>query len=420
MLAKCLIPESLVMYQVPMSVSQTKISSWVRTTNNQPPRKRSPSVVCFSAKIIPSPALDNHVVNQNKFLFLQKLKTLLLSNPKHYIPIHILSKSLSYPDLPSLVSTIRRYPSIFELFTESAGYRRICVRLTPTAAALAAKQLNFMSAKSATKLEKLLMLSSHHRILLSKLVYLAPDLGLPPNFKSRLCNDHPDRLKIVETSYGEALELVKWNSDLAVPLKSPQVNCGFIVDRPLKFKQLKLRKGLNLKKRHQDRLVKFRESPSVCPYNSRVEDFAKTSIEAEKRACAVVREVLGMMIERRTLIDHLTQFRKEFGLPNKLRAMIARHPELFYVSLKGLRDSVLLVESFDDRGVLLEKDNALVIKDELMKLASQGKGMRQERRNGSISGKVVSVDADNYHVEDVDCDDGFGNLFEPEDFNYEF
>ncbi|KEH36423.1 plant organelle RNA recognition domain protein [Medicago truncatula] len=44
---------------------------------------------------------------------------------------------------------------------------------------------------------------------------------------------------------------------------------------------------------------------------------AKESIEAEKRCRVVIREVLGMTIEQRTLIDHLTHFRKEFGLPNK-------------------------------------------------------------------------------------------------------
>ena len=75
--------------------------------------------------------------------------------------------------------------------------------------------------------------------------------------------------------------------------------------------------------------MKFNEMPDVRPYNTSLEDFAKSSIEAEKRACGVVREVLGMMVDKRTLIDYLTHFRKEFGLPNKLRAMIVRHPELF-------------------------------------------------------------------------------------------
>ncbi|KAF4366064.1 hypothetical protein G4B88_031433 [Cannabis sativa] len=52
--------------------------------------------------------------------------------------------------------------------------------------------------------------------------------------------------------------------------------------------------------------------------------------------------------------------------------MIIRHPELFYVSLKGHRDSVLLVEGFDDNGRLLEKDPSLDIREELMKLEDDG------------------------------------------------
>ncbi|CAF2087616.1 unnamed protein product [Brassica napus] len=38
-----------------------------------------------------------------------------------------------------------------------------------------------------------------------------------------------------------------------------------------------------------------------------------------------------LTVEKRTLIDHLTHFRKEFALPNKLRELIVRHPELFYL-----------------------------------------------------------------------------------------
>ncbi|KAK8571561.1 hypothetical protein V6N13_047230 [Hibiscus sabdariffa] len=203
---------------------------------------------------------------------------------------------------------------------------------------------------------------------------------------------------------------------------------GLIVDRPLKFKQLKLRKGLNLKRRHREFLMKFDEVPDVCPYNTSLEDFAKSSIEAEKRACGVVREVLGMMVEKRTLIDHLTHFRKDFGLPNKLRAMIVRHPELFYVSLKGMRDSVFLVEGFDDKGVLLEKDESLVIRDQLMALVAEGKRIRREKRKARIYGTIDgNCDKnDNIEIEDVsddddgDYDDGFENLFDTEDSDLDY
>ena len=396
------------------------------------PKNLSISVSCSSLKIVRSPSLDKHVVKQNKIRFIQKLKTLLLSKPKHYMPIHVLSKCRSYLSLSkprSLLSMIYRYPSIFELFriptpptpfNATKSCTQLCVRLTPAAAALATQESNLKSAMSATlatRLQKLLMLSSHRRLLLTKLVHLIPDLGLPPNFRSRLCNDHPDKFKTVDTSYGRALELVSWDPHLANPLPSPEVqSLGLIVDRPLKFKHLRLRKGLNLKRRHRDFLIKLQELPDVCPYKTSVGDFPKESMEAEKRACGVVREVLGMMVEKRTLVDHLTHFRTDFGLPNKLRGMLVRHPELFYISLKGERDSVVLLEGYCDKGTLLEKDETSVIKEQLMGLVREGKRMRQDKRNQSINNEVVGYVATiDDHIDDDDTEDGLDSLLNFED-----
>ncbi|OWM64693.1 hypothetical protein CDL15_Pgr010451 [Punica granatum] len=329
---------------------------------------------------------------------------------------------------------------IFELFTipmpptpfnATKPCFQLCVRLTPAASALAVRESNLKSAISvhlASKLQKLLMLSSHRRLLLSKLVHLGPDLGLPPNFRSRLCNDHPEKFKTVNTSYGRALELVSWDQELAQPLTFFKDDShDLIVDRPLKFKRIKLRKGLNLKRFHEAFLIKFNELPGICPYTVPSEELAKESMEAEKRACAVVREVLGMTVERRTLIDHLTHFRKDFGLPNKMRSMIIRHPELFYVSVKGQRDSVFLVESYNGKGELLERDPSLVFKDELMMLVREGKKLRREKRKGRLSYSTIG-ESTTYVAEDdeeqlsyteEDYDDGFENLFDSVDSDIE-
>ncbi|XP_059650919.1 protein WHAT'S THIS FACTOR 1 homolog, chloroplastic [Cornus florida] len=420
----------------PVPLSKPNANNRIYSSNGNLKILSSP-ITCSSVKIVRDPILDRHVVKQNKIRFVQKLKTLLLSKPKHYMPIHILSKCRSYLALSkprSLLSMIHRYPSLFELFriptpqtplNATKPYSQLCVRLTPAAAALATQESNLKSSMSislATKVQKLLMLSSHRRLVLSKLVHLAPDLGLHPNFRSCLCNSHPDKFKTVDTSYGRALELVYWDPNLANPLPSPEVKShGLIVDRPLKFKKLRLRKGLNVKRRHEEFLIKFEEMPDVCPYKTPLEELAKESIEAEKRACAVVREMLGMTVEKRTLVDHLTHFRKEFGLPNKLRGMLVRHPELFYVSLKGQRDSVFLVEGYDDNGALLEKDEISVIKDRLMELVREGKRMRREwRQKNSISNYLDDSNDEtvsSYDLDDNDDDDydGLDNLFDSED-----
>ncbi|KAF5200645.1 Root primordium defective [Thalictrum thalictroides] len=328
---------------------------------------------------------------------------------------------------------ICRYPTIFQVFripssSSSSSYKeQVCIGLTPQASTLFAQELSLKATISSTlanKLQKLLMLSSHKRLLLDKLVHLATDLGLPPNFRSRLCNDYPERFKTVQTSYGRALELVSWDHKLAIPLPSSpnaQSPPDLIVDRPLKFKYLRLRKGLNLKRKHREFLISFGELPQVNPYCEDIGEvaYAPESIQAEKRACALVREVLGMMVEKKTLVDHLTHFRKDFNLSNKVRGMLVRHPELFYVSMKGQRDSVFLVEGYDDKGKLLEKDELLLAKERLVELVREGKKIRREiRRNGDNVSNDVDEDSDGDYEYDDDSEDedGFENLFEEDDW----
>lgn len=397
-------------------------------------KKQSFSICCSAHKLVRDRSLDRHVVKQNRIRFVQKLRTLLLSKQKHYLPLHILSKCRSYLTLSkprSILSMIQRYPAIFELFyipypptplNATKTNSQLCVRLTPAAEALSIQEARLKSASSITlanKLQKLLMLSPHKRLVLSKLVHLGPDLGLPTNFRSRLCNEHPEKFKTVDTSYGRALELVSWDPELTNPLPKIRTQAqDLIVDRPLKFKLVKLRKGMTVRRRHHDFLIKFGELPDICPYTTCIEEFSKNSMEAEKRACNVVREILGMTVEKRTLVDHLTHFRKDFGLPNKLRGMLVRHPELFYVSLKGLRDSVFLVEAYDDQGELIQKDESLIIKERLLSLVRDGKRIRREKRLALGNYDIMINDYPVVAVEDgmepydvVDEDDEFEELF---------
>lgn len=123
-----------------------------------------------------------------------------------------------------------------------------------------------------------------------------------------------------------------------------------------------------------------------------------------------------MTVEKRTLVDHLTHFRKDFGLPNRLRALLVRHSELFYVSVKGVRHSVFLVEAFDDDGRLLVQDDMLVGRDRLEELVREGKRMRRARKKGVLAfdGDSDEEENDNEVIEEglLEVDDEFGNLFE--------
>jgi hypothetical protein len=93
-------------------------------------------------------------------------------------------------------------------------------------------------------------------------------------------------------------------------------------------------------------VYKFHELEAPTPY----EDSSKlhpASAEAEKRAVLTVQEVLSLTLEKRIVVDHLTHFRKEFKFSNQIRGMLLRHPEYFYVSRKGARETVFLRDAFE-------------------------------------------------------------------------
>ncbi|XP_039123552.1 uncharacterized protein LOC120260176 [Dioscorea cayenensis subsp. rotundata] len=75
--------------------------------------------ISSSVKIVRFPSLDRHASRYNRLRFVRKLQTLLLSKPRHFLPLRVLSRCRSYlspPPARSLLSMILRYPSIFRLF----------------------------------------------------------------------------------------------------------------------------------------------------------------------------------------------------------------------------------------------------------------------------------------------------------------
>ncbi|KAK0592671.1 hypothetical protein LWI29_023307 [Acer saccharum] len=185
-----------------------------RQTSRKKPRSISFSVSCSPPKIVCSPSLDKHVLKQKKIRFLQNPKTILLSKPKHYIPLHI----------PIKMPVLYRHPG--------------------------------------------------------ELLHPQNDLPLPNDIRT--------------LPHSNATNAIECNEIRLSCCEEESVN-------------------------HRIFLIMLGELPTVCPYNTSIEEFAKESLEAEKRGCPVVREVLGMVVEKKTFSrHHLTRFRKDFGLLNKM------------------------------------------------------------------------------------------------------
>ncbi|KAF9614919.1 hypothetical protein IFM89_021349 [Coptis chinensis] len=322
---------------------------------------------------------DNVIQRDKKLKLVLKIRKLLVSQPDRTMSLRELGKfrrELGLTRKRRFIALLKRFPAVFEIVEE--GVYSLKFRLTPEAERIYMEELkvrNEMEDLVILKLRKLLMMSLDKRIHIEKIAHLMTDLGLSPDFRDTICQRYPQYFKVIATDRGPALELTHWDPELAVSAAeiSEEENQAreveernLIIDRPPKFNRVKLPRGLNLSKGEMRRISKFRDIPYVSPYS----DFTglrSGTPQKEKHACAVVHEILSLTIEKRTLVDHLTHFRDEFKFSQQLRGMLIRHPDMFYVSLKGERDSVFLREAYRD-SQLIDKDRLLIIKEKFRAL----------------------------------------------------
>lgn len=322
---------------------------------------------------------DNVIQKDKKLKLVMKIRKILEDRPDMTMAVKSLGKfrrELGLKRNRRIISVLRKFPGVFEI--NEVGAYSLTFRLTPEAEKLYLEELklrNQMEDLFVVKLRKLLMMSLEKRILLEKIAHLRTDLGLPLEFRETICHQYPQYYRVVETERGPALELTHWDPELAVSAAelSEEDNRAreleeknLIIDRPIKFNRVKLPRGLNVSRGEMRRISQFRDMPYVSPYS----DFSALrpgSPEKEKHACGVVHEILSLTVEKRTLVDHLTHFREEFRFSQHLRGMIIRHPDMFYVSLKGERDSVFLREAYRD-SQLINKDPLMVIKEKFRRL----------------------------------------------------
>ncbi|KAL5796035.1 hypothetical protein ACOSQ2_000855 [Xanthoceras sorbifolium] len=324
---------------------------------------------------------DNVIQRDKKLKLVLKIRKILVSQPDRIMSLRQLGKfrrELGLTKKRRFIALLRKFPAIFEIVEE--GIYSLRFKLTPEAERLYLEEMkvrNEMEDLLVTKLRKLLMMSIEKRILLEKIAHLRTDLGLPFEFRDTICHRYPQYFRVVATERGPALELTHWDPKLAVSAAelSEEENRArelreknLIIDRPLKFNRVKMPKGLNLSKGEMRKICQFRDMPYISPYS----DFSglkSGTPEKEKHASGVVHEILSLTVEKKTLVDHLTHFREEFRFSQQLRGMLIRHPDMFYVSLKGDRDSVFLREAYRD-SQLIDKDRLLVIKEKLRALVA--------------------------------------------------
>lgn len=386
---------------------------------------------------------DNVIQRDKKLKLVMKIRRILVQQPDRIMSLKELGKfrrDLGLEKKRRLIALLKKFPAVFEVVEEGAFSLKF--KLTAEAERLYLEELkirNEMEGLLVIKLRKLLMMSVDKRILLEKIAHVKSDFGLPLEFRDTICHRYPQYFRVVATERGPSLELTHWDPDLAVSAAelAEEENRvreleekNLIIDRPPKFNRVKLPKGLNLTKGEMRKISQFRDIPYISPYS----DFSGLKAgtpEKEKHACGVVHEILSLTLEKRTLVDHLTHFREEFRFSQQLRGMLIRHPDMFYISLKGDRDSVFLREAYRN-SQLIDKDRLLIIKEKLRALVTvprfRGRGALKSDTDGGetnqpddMSGEEWS-DVDNLLGDDDefdDDDDDDDGTFEDDDWSDE-
>lgn len=374
---------------------------------------------------------DNVIQRDKKLKLVLKIQKILVSQPNRIMTLRDLGKyrrALGLDKKRRFIALLRKFPGVFEI--EEEGVYSLRFKLTPEAERLYLEELkirNEMEGLLVIKLRKLLMMSLEKRILLEKIAHLRTDLGLPLEFRDTICHRYPQYFKVVMTGRGPALELTHWDPELAVSFAELEEEGhrereleekDLIIDRPLKFNRMKLPKGLKLSKGELRRIYQFRDIPYISPYSD-FSELRSGSAEKEKHACGVIHEMLSLTMEKRTLVDHLTHFREEFRFSQQLRGMLIRHPDMFYVSLKGDRDSVFLRDAYRD-SQLVEKNRLLLIKEKLRSLVSvprfPKRGAKTDSEEGGRS-KEQEDGSDGEEEGEWDIDDLVTGEFDNEDFD---
>jgi hypothetical protein len=352
--------------------------------------------------------LDSVIQREKKLKRVLTIKEILVKQPGQVMSLRDLGKhrrNLGLTGKRRVIALLNKFPAVFQVYEE--GNNAMYFRLTPQAKKqyrAELKQKKEMEDVAVTKLRKLLMMSIDQSIAIQKIKHIRRELGLPDDFAtSDFLPRHRQYFKIGTCALGPLLVLEEWDPALAVTAleKAAEEKAKArqelenelarslgeevveeeesVLARTPRFtkKNPNLPKGQQIKKKDREKLLKFQEVPAISPYVNKSE-LDPGSPEAEKAAVLVVHELLSLTSEKRILVDHLTHFRRDFKFLQRIRSMLIRHPKCFYVSLKGVRDSVFLREAYED-SELKEKDPLVLLKERSS--CCKGNERREARRD---------------------------------------
>ncbi|KAJ6406624.1 hypothetical protein OIU84_010185 [Salix udensis] len=287
--------------------------------------------------------VQNLEIVTEKWKIVSKVKAvmeILNEEPEMIVPVRNLERhriKINLPKPHKISDFLRKSPKLFELYKDQRGL--LWCGMTKEAEDLVEEEgrlIEESSDKVAEYVTRCLMMSVDRRLRLDKIAHFRRDFGLPVDFRDKWVHRYPELFKVVdvvnEVSY---LELVSWNPEWAITELEKRVL------------------GVNGSSNHQPGMLSL-SFPLRFPsnYKKMPRGLTAGSLEFDKRAVAIMHELLSFTLEKRLVTDHLTHFRREFVMPQKLMRLLLKHMGIFYVSERGKRFSVFLTEAYEGQELI--------------------------------------------------------------------
>ncbi|KAK1264895.1 hypothetical protein QJS04_geneDACA019412 [Acorus gramineus] len=343
---------------------------------------------------------------------LQFLIDLIKRQPEQVIRLSNLERHrrlLSLKPPHTVLHFLRKSPNLFDLYSHPSSSTTWC-GFTPTTEALLAQfdaLLASHAEMAAERVARLLMMSSgdEKRLRIDKIAHFRREFGFPEDFRKDWIRGFPELFRVVVDVDGvEHLELVEWRSDWAVTelerraiergeYERPDAPGLISLPFPLRFPPNYRRRVV----RHAGYIERFQSLPYLSPYAD-ARGLRVGTREYDKRAVAVMHEILSFTLEKRIVVDHLTHFRSEFAMPQKLMRLLLRHFGVFYVSERGKRFSVFLTDAYN-KSELIEKCPLVLWKEKVLGLTEY----RSRKTKMGVSGWGGDIFSDMEEEEEEDA-----------------
>ncbi|XP_004296280.1 PREDICTED: protein ROOT PRIMORDIUM DEFECTIVE 1 [Fragaria vesca subsp. vesca] len=357
-------------------------------------------------------AYDNYMEIEKKIRKVLKFQTLILSQPNQIIQasrLDLLARRLGFKPHEA-AAFVLKFPHFFEIY-EHPVQRILYIRLTRKAHLQIEQENRALQAQvpdAVTRLRKLVMMSNTGRVRLEHVRIARYEFGLPDDFEYSVVLKYPQyfRLFDADETRNKYIELVERDASLGVcaierlreieyrekGIDAEDIRFSFIVNFPPGFK---------IGKYYRIAVWKWQRVPYWSPYED-VSGYDMRSLEAqkrmEKRAVAVIHELLNLTVEKKITLERIAHFRMAMDLPKKLKEFLLQHQGIFYISTRGNHGklhTVFLREAYR-KGELIEPNDLYLARRKLAEL------VLMSPRKAKMDSELVS-----YHRDWGDDERGF-------------